>query len=362
MINALGYITANYSVKHPSAIVDDRPAASLPFLGRYRLLDFALSNAVNAGIRTVGITMPYNYRSLTDHLSAGKDWGLSRKKGGLFVLPGTAFGTSRFGSRFLLHDMAANRAFFERSKAEYVIGSSCNFVFNMDYAELVEAHKASGADITVLTQMALGSDEDVVSFTLDGTRVKGIKHGVEYGETAFLDCFIVAREKLLEMLDWFAATDYLGIFEALAEDFDRVNVQSLDYEGYVAPVFNTKTYFGANMDLLRREVSAELFPAERPIRTKAHDNAPAKFETGSRVSNARISGSCRIAGTVADSVLGRNVVVESGATVRNSIVMQGCVVKTGAVVENAIVDRDNVIPAGTEMRGTVDDLLIVKKG
>jgi glucose-1-phosphate adenylyltransferase len=361
MINAVGLITANYSTKKPSALTESRPIASLPFLGRYRLVDFALSNMVNAGIRTVGMVMPYNYRSLTAHVGAGKDWGLSRKKGGLFLLPGSAFGTSRTGSRFLIRDLVHNKVFFERSKADYVILSSCNFVFNMDFAELLEAHKASGADITVLSQASLTTDEDVVALTLEGTRVRGLKHGVAYGDTAFLDCFVIGREMLLQLLEWYEATDYLDVFEALTSDYERVNVQAYDYEGYVASVFNAKAYFAANMDLLRREVSAELFPPERPIRTKAHDNAPAKFESGSRVSNSRISGSCRIYGTVTDSVLGRGVIVESGASVRNAVVMQSCVIKSGAVVENAIVDRNNIVPAGTELRGTVDDILIKEK-
>ena len=361
MQNAIGLITANYSTKEPSVLTESRPIASLPFLGRYRLVDFALSNMINAGITTVGLVMPYNYRSLTDHVGAGKDWGLSRKKGGLFNLPGSAFGTSLTGSRFLVRDLVHNKIFFERSHEDYVILSSCNFVYNMDYRNLISAHASSGADITVLTQTAKGKDEDVIGFDVEGNRVKELKHGVVFGDTAFLDCFVIGRKALLQMLEWYEATDYLDIFEALSSDYERVNVQSFNYEGYIVPVFNTRAYFKANMDLLRPEVSDELFPVERPIRTKAHDNAPAKFESGSHVTNAHISGSCRIYGSVADSILGRSVVVESGAAVRNSIVMQSCIIKSGAHVENAIVDRNNIVPAGTELRGTPDALFIKGK-
>ena len=358
MQNAIGLITANYSTKEPSVLTESRPIASLPFLGRYRLVDFSLSNMVNAGITTVGLIMPYNYRSLTDHVGAGKDWGLSRKKGGLFNLPGSAFGTSRTGSRFLVRDLAHNKIFFERAQEDYVILSSCNFVYNMDYRKLIEAHIVSGADITVLTQTASAKDDDVIGFGIEDSRVKSLKHGVVFGDTSFLDCFVVGRELLLQLLEWYEATDYLDIFEALSNDYGRVNVQAFDYKDYVAPVFNTRAYFKANMALLRPKVSEELFPVERPIRTKAHDNAPAKFESGSHVTNSHISGSCRIYGSVADSILGRSVVVESGASVRNSVVMQNCIIKSGAHVENAIVDRNNIVPAGTELRGTPDALFI----
>lgn len=362
MEKVVGLVTANYSTKYPSALSESRPVASMPYLGRYRVVDFALSNMVNAKIRTVGLVMPYNYRSLIDHIGSGRDWDLSRKKGGLFILPGSAFGTSRTGSRFLLRDLEHNKVFLEKSQADYVVLSTCSFVCNMDYRELVEAHKASNADITVVTKQASGKDVDVSGFSVDGNRVRGIRHGVEFGDTAFLDCFVVSRTFLLEMLGWYEQTDYLDLFEALAGDYERVNVQTLDYDGYVAAIFNKDSYYRSNMDMLDPRISQALFVRERPIRTKAHDNAPAKFESGSHVTNSRVSGSCRISGTVSNSILGRGVTIESGATVTNSIVMQNCTIKAGARVENAIVDRNNFVPAGTELRGTPEAIFIKGKG
>ena len=360
MAKAIGLITANYSTKFPSPLTDSRPAASIPFLGRYRAVDFALSNMVNCGIRTVGMVMPYNYRSLIDHVGSGREWGLARKSGGLFILPGSAFGTSRTGSRFLLRDLAHNKVFLERDNADLVAVSACNWVYNVDFNEIFAAHEASDADITVLTQAARDKDVDVCSFDVVDGRVKGIKHGAAFGDTAFLDCFVVGREKLLELLDWYAANDYLDLFEALAGEYDRVNVQAYDFDGYAAPIFNKDTYFKANMDMLDPKITHELFSV-RPIATKAHDNQPAKFVTGAKVSNSRISGSCRIYGTVTNSILGRGVVVEAGAVVDNAIVMQGCTIKSGAKVEYAIVDRNNVVPEGTEIKGTEAAIFIQAK-
>ena len=361
MQKVIGLITCNYSGKATGPLTEYRPISSLPFLGRYRLVDFALSNLVNAGIRTVGMVMPYNYRSIIDHVESGKDWDLDRKNGGLFVLPGSAFGTSRTGARFLLRDLVHNKVFFTRSTSDYVIFSSANFVFNMDFNELYHAHVESGADITVLTSSAPRADEDVVAFNVGGGRVTGVHTGVNFGDTAFLDTFIMSRQLLLDMFDWYAPTDYLDLFEAMAGDFGRVNVQTYNFDGYVAPIFNKKEYFSANMDFLDPAVSDEVFPVDRFIKTKAHDTPPAKFEIGSRVQNSRISSGSRIYGTVCDSILGRGVIVEAGATVRNSVVMQGCIIKSGARVENAIVDRNNTVPAGTELRGTPDDVLVKEK-
>ena len=360
MAKAIGLITANYSTKFPSPLTDSRPAASIPFLGRYRAVDFALSNMVNCGIRTVGMIMPYNYRSLIDHVGSGREWELTRKSGGLFILPGSAFGTSRTGSRFLLRDLIANKIFLERDKADLVVVSTANWVYNMDYNELFDAHVASGADITVVTQAAREKDVDVCGLTVEDGRVKGIKHGVVFGDTAFLDCFVVAREKLLQLLDELAANDYIDLFEALAADYNRVNVQAFEFDGYAAPIFNKDTYFHANMDMLDPKITHELFSV-RPIATKAHDNQPAKFVTGAVVKHARISGSCRIYGTVTNSILGRGVVVEKGAVVNNAIIMQGCTIKSGAVIENAIVDRNNLVPEGTEIKGTESAIFIKPK-
>ena len=195
---------------------------------------------------------------------------------------------------------------------------------------------------------------------IDG-RVQGVRQGVNFGDTMFLDCFVINRQLLLDMFDWYAPTDYLDLFEAMTGDFGRVDVRTHDFGGYVAPIFNKRSYFRANMDLLDPRITAELFPADRSIKTKTHDTPPAKFEVGSRVLNSAVASGDRIYGSVSDSILGRNVIVEAGATVRNSIVMQGCVVKSGARVENAIVDRGNVVPAGTELRGTPEEVLITEK-
>ena len=168
---------------------------------------------------------------------------------------------------------------------------------------------------------------------------------------------IAAAEKAIQTL----GVDYLDLFEAMAADFERVNVRTFDFAGYAAPIFNKDVYFKANMDLLDPKISAELFPEGREIKTKAHDNAPAKLELGSHVRNSRISGSCRIYGTVTNSILGRNVLVEPGAVVNNAIVMQSCIVRSGAHIEYAVVDRNNEVPADIEVKGTPEALFIKEK-
>ena len=361
MPKAIGLVTCNYTTASNDDVFSGRPVASMPYLGRYRLVDFALSNMVNAGIRNVGMIMPNNYRSLVDHVGSGKDWDLDRKNGGLFIMPGTAFGTSRTGARFLIRDLVQNREFFTKNKEKYVVLATANFICNVDVKKLIAIHEESGANITVLTKKAsCDGNVDVVTFEIEDGRVKSMHQGVKFDQDAFLDYAVIDRELLLELLESFAAVDHLDLFEALNSEYGRFRVVAANFDGYMKPIFDKPSYFKANMDLLDPEVLVELADA-RPIKTKAHDNPPAKYEPGCKVSNSLVASGDRIYGSVQGSVLGRNVVVEPGASVRNSVLMQGVVVKTGAKIENAIIDKNNIVPAGTELRGTDGDILYLKK-
>ena len=362
METAVGLITTNYSVKHPSVLTKARPAAAVPFMGRYRLLDFVLSNMVNAGMHTVGVIMPFNYRSVVDHLYTGKDWGLDRKQGGIFLMPGSAFGTSRKGPRFLLRDMLSNKVFLERDNSTNVVVSAANIIYNYDYRDLIRAHNESGADITLLTKTFSCDAEDISSVYTENGQVRGFTYGTKYGDEAFLDCFVVRREKLLDLLDRYANVDYLDLFEAMEADLGQIDIRAHKVDMYTGSVFDARMYYKRSQEMLDPDVIEKLFPPERPIMTKAHDNPPTKYEGGARVTNSIVSAGCRIMGAVADSIVSRNCIVEPGASVRGCVIMTNCVIKRGARIENAIIDRDNVISAGTELRGTPDSVLVKEKG
>ena len=362
MESAVGLITTNYSVKHPSALTKVRPAAAVPFMGRYRFIDFPLSSMVNSGIHTVGVIAPFNYRSVVDHLYTGKDWGLDRKQGGIFLMPGSAFGTSRKGPRFLVRDMVSNRAFLERDDSAYVVVSASNIIYNYDYRELIEAHKESGADITLLTKTYNCEAEDVSSVYTEDGRVRGFTYGTRFGDEGFLDCFVVGRTKLLDLLHRYANVDYLDLFEAMEADLGQIDIRAHKVDIYTGTVFDARMYYKRSREMLDPKVIEQLFPVDRPIMTKAHDNPPTKYEAGSRVTNSIVAAGCRISGAVADSILSRNVIVEPGAVVRGCVIMTNCTICNGARLENAIIDRDNVISAGTELRGTPDNVLVKEKG
>ena len=365
MINrkAIGYITANYTCRTSSKLTECRPLAALPVFGRYRLIDFPLSNMMNAGIKTVGVVMPSNYRSLIDHMESGRDWMLDRKKGGLFLLPGNAFGASKRGMRFLLRDIIANKTLFQRSDLPYVVMCGCNIIFNIDLAEIIDAHERSGAHATmVYCRAEREHDNDVTALEIgEAGRVHALHAGCSFGDNKFLDCCVINRNVLLDIIDNYQDVDHLDLFEAIEPEFGRIDVCSYEFKGLALGVFDEQSYYQRSMEMLRPDLNDRLFNPNRPIMTKAHDAPPAKYCTGSTVCNSLVSAGCLIQGTVRGSILARDVIVEHGASVSNSIIMQSCVIRSGARVENAIVDKNNVIPAQTELRGTPDATLIIPK-
>ncbi|MBQ4381618.1 MAG: glucose-1-phosphate adenylyltransferase subunit GlgD [Oscillospiraceae bacterium] len=361
MDRAIGIITTNYDTPELRELINGRTAASVPFAGRYRMIDFALSNMVNAGITSVGLITPYKYRSLLDHVGAGSEWSLDRKSGGLFVLPGSVFGISSPGSRFLLRDLRRNLVFLTRAAARYVVLTTANVVANMDFADLINVHEKSGADITMACVDATRDEKNLSNVHVENGKVTGTSKGVKAGELAFADTFVVTYELLMKLLEWYGAIDYLDFFEVISGDYDKMDVRTYKFEGYLRTIYAAENYFRNSMNLLNPAVADELFRKDRPIMTKITDAPPAKYAAGSKVTNSLIPAGCHIEGTVEDSVLFRGVTVCKGAVVKNSIIMQSCTIGENAVVENAIIDRSNKIAPGTVLKGSPDAILIKEK-
>ncbi len=361
MQRVMGIITANYTSDDLGALTENRTIASLPFGGRYRLIDFPLSNMVNAGIQTVGLVMPYKYRSIIDHVGAGKEWGLDRKNGGLFILPGSVFGVNTVHHRFLIRDLRRNEAFLKRSPRPFVLLTAASLVNNMDYEKLLERHLESGADITMAVKTADRDNDDLKHLELKDGRVTGIRPGVHPGDNAFLDCFIVNHKTLLEILDWYEAVSYMDLFDAISRDLDKFHIATYEFTGYTCQIHSKDSFFRASQELLNADVRRELFDPDRPITTKIMDAVPTTYGPKAKVENALIPAGCEIRGKVKNSVLFRGVVIEEGAKVENSIIMQNCTIRKDARIENAIVDRYNEIGEGTVVKGTKKDIFVMDK-
>ena len=354
-----GIVSTNYGNYSFGALLDHRPVASLPFGGRYRLVDFPLSNLVNAGITTVGLITPYHFRSVLDHVGVGKEWNLARKNGGMFVLPGSVYGFKSLHGKLLLRDLLENRAYLDRTGDSTFVIAGASSVMNIDLRPIIEQHFESGAQITMIYRPGATSAGYCLTLDHDG-RVVRIADSLNGGDGAYLDYMIVEHETLERLLDMYAAAGHMDLLEVISENLAALQVRGCPFNGYVRLINTIEDYVACSHDLFDPAISDELFDYNRSIYTKVQDNAPAKYLGGS-ARNSLIATGCTIEGEVVDSILFRNVTVGKGAVIKNSIIFQRCIIEPGAKLENVICDKFVHVRTGVVLSGTETNPFIVAK-
>lgn len=346
MGNVLGLVFANMHDTTINDLTKVRTMGSVPFGGRYRLIDFPLSNMVNSGISEVGVITKSNYQSLLDHLDSGREWDLSRKNGGLHLLP--PFGHVGSGMyRGRLEALSGVLGFIKFSNAEYVVMADCDVVANIDFRQIVEAHVKSAADITVVYGRGMFSTEQTCNKTVvavsEDNRIYDVLINPELsGECSVSLNIFVMSKRFLENMVQEAASRSLYSFERdiLQHKLNEIKIYGYKYEGYYNQIDGMKWYYKANMDLLNTGIRQILFPQTSPIYTKIRDEAPAKYGIDAVVHNSIIADGCIIEGEVENSVLFRGVHVHKGAKIRNSIIMQGTNVGQKSEIDYTIIDKD----------------------
>ncbi|MBT2680824.1 glucose-1-phosphate adenylyltransferase [Bacillus sp. ISL-35] len=309
-----------------------RSVAAIPFGGRYRLIDFILSNMVNSGIESVAIFPKFQYRSLMDHLGSGRNWDLNRKRDGLFFFPAPNLDKHYTGIGTLDH-FADNIDYFERSTQDYALIANSYTVFNMDFQPLLDWHIESGCDITEVQ-----------------------KNGRSLG------IYLVKKTLLMDLILTRNETGYSNMRDAARDTSSQLQLCYYDYEGYAVMVDTISKYFSVSMDLLKPEVWKELFPKERPILTKVKDEPPTRYDVDASVRNSMVANGGMIEGTVENSIIGRGVKIGKGTVIRNCIIMQKTQIKENCILDSVIVDKDARIEAGTVITAPADSPAVIRKG
>ena len=353
--NIVGIIFSNAYDECISELTGIRTMGSVPFACRYRLIDFTLSNMVNAGIEKVGVLTKSNYQSLMDHVGTGKPWDLSRKNDGLFILP--PFSTNETGgNRDKLTSLKGIMGFISRADEEYVLLSDCNMVFNLDVEALMDYHTAKNADMTIVYKngkVPALKDMIVLDMNDDGKAEKVTLSPVTDENVNFSLNVILMKKALLERLINDAISLNHKDFETdlVQGNVDKLNIYGFEATGYSAVIESMESYFKTNMELLNMDNCDDLFNADRPIYTKVRDDMPAIYGLGSSVKNSLIADGCIIDGTVENSILFRGVRVEKGAVVKNSIIMQDGFVAQNASLNCVVVDKSVVITPNKTLSG-----------
>lgn len=361
--NVLGIIFSSAYDEKIREMTNIRTMGSIPFAGRYRLIDFVLSNMVNCGISKVGVITKSNYQSLLDHLGSGKAWDLSRKTDGMTILPPFNLGSGGvYSSR--IEALSNVMDFITGCRKDYVVLADCNAICNIDYDEILNMHEKNGADITIAYKNGeVPNIDDRMVLTLDeNKRVTEVAVSPAVGVADFSLNIIVISRMLLERLINDAKSQNFKSFE---QDIIQNNVSNLKIYGYEVKEYakvidSLQSYYDISMGLVKGDYK-KLFNKERPVYTKSRDHMPATYGISSSVNNSLVGDGCIIKGKVENSIIFRGVTIEEGAEIKNSIIMQDTFIGSGAKINCAILDKGVVVKPARELSGAPTYPLYVGK-
>ena len=370
--NAIGIIFPNSYDNLVPELAGDRLMASIPFAGRYRIIDFLLSSLANCGISNISIVVRENYHSLMDHLGSGREWDLLRKNGGLSIFPPYAEKNMKVYSG-RVEALESILQFLKNKKEKYVIMTDANIAVDFDFNYILRAHIESGADVTVAYAeqeipaelIHAGAHGDMYyTLKLEDGRVKRIfMNSEESGkQNLSMNIYIMEREALIEKIHAAFVRGY-SYFERdiLAPRLEKYNIRGYKYDGYYARICGLKSYFDENMKLLDDENLDALFTGGQ-IYTKIRDDNPTRYINGCKTKNNLVADGCVIEGDVENCVLFRGVKIAKGAKIRNSVLMQDTVVNAGARLDYVVTDKNVTIEVGQELKGTDTQPFYVAKG
>ena len=363
--NVLGIIFSNANDEAVPELTSLRTMGSVPFAGRYRLIDFPLSNMVNAGITKVGVITNSNYRSLMDHIGNGNSWDLARKRDGLTILPPfNAPSAGIFSGK--AEALFGSIGYISDSGKDYVLIVDCNIVCNIDYEDILKYAQSKNADMVVACACGMPSRlPDSVEYSVDESgRITEARYaGFSDKEVIYSLKTMLVKRTLLERLLHEANAKRLSALEDLViNNTGNISMYCYKQEGYVKTIESIGSYYEISLDLLNADVRKSLFNPERPIYTKTGDRTPAIYGINARAKNSLVADGCKIEGEVENCILFRGVKIGKGAKVSNSIIMQDTVIGDNAKIDCVIADKDVTVKQGKTLCGASNYPVYIGKG
>ena len=371
-IDAFGLIYTGEDNPRMRDLTFSRAVAALPFGARYRCIDFILSDMVNSGVTSVGLITQKNYHSLMDHIGAGKEWDLNRRRDGLFILPPFMTKESAGIYRGSVDAYRASMGYVRRCKERYVILSGSHTIFNSTFDDMLAAHVKSGADITIMYSAAGKVDpEDInddLRLVMDDTgRVTAMElDSYNPQSSARSDDVLIMEKSLFEYLveEAYSRGEYSFDRDILLKKCSSLRIYGYEFKGYVARMDSAVSFYRHNMDMLDYSVTRELFDSvnKPPIYTKIKDETSSLLGKEAEVKNCMMADGCEIEGTLENCIVFRGVKVGKGSVIRNSILMQDTVVGENCNVDHVIFDKSVTVRDGRNLVGYGDYPIILRKG
>jgi glucose-1-phosphate adenylyltransferase len=352
-MKAIGIILAGGNSNRMKELTRKRALSAMPVGGSFRCIDFALSSMSNSHIQTVAVLTQYNSRSLNEHLSSSKWWDFGRKQGGLYLFTPTVTAENRDWYRGTADAMYQNIDFLKKRHEPYVIISSGDCVYKMDFNELMNYHLDKKADITVVCK-DMPAQADVSRYGV--VRMNEDSRIIDFEEKPLLaqsntvsaGIYVIRRRQLIEMLEKSAEEDRFDFVTDILVRYRAVKrIYGYKLKSYWSNVASVDDYFNTNMVFLKPEVRNYFFRENPKIYSKVEDLPPAKYNPGSEISNSLISSGCIINGRVEDSVLFKQVFVGKNCVVKNSVILSDAYIGDNTHVENCIVESDGTLKPNT---------------
>ena len=375
-MTAAGIIFSNLHDKNISELTQKRTMASVPFACRYRLIDFPLSNMVNAGINNISVITHYNYLSLMEHIGSGKDWDLARRSGGVrilapFITAYANYQNTLYNTR--LEALISIQHTIMHLKEDYVVLSDCDGICNIDIKDMLAAHEKSGADLTMAIKRVPISKENaerniMVSTDANGTITDLLVHPTRFEEKEAdvnLNIWVVNRKFLQNAVVDAQAHGFTSFSrDIIGRNIGRSHLQTYRFEGAYASINSMLDYYNTSMQLLgdggfRQGLFNE---PERPILTKVRNSAPTQYMEGASVKNSLIADGCEIHGTVENSILFRGVKIGKGTVVKNSILFMDTYTGENVSLNCVLADKYVLIRDNTVLSGHPELPLYIEKG
>lgn len=351
-----------------STLTSHRPVASLPFGGKYRLIDFPLSSLANAGIRSVfGIFQQENISSVFDHIRSGREWGLSTLLSHYYLgIYNTPVENTTVGPEYYQQLLT----YLRRSGSDQTVALNCDVLVNIDLNQVFHLHNTVDRPITVVYKKLPSKDISEVNSVLEidesdhviSQKLFDSKDAKEVYNMS-TDIFIVDTPWLIEKIEEEAKKEYPQklryILRELAVEY---NAFAFEYTGYLANVHSVESYYRSNLDMLETQNFIKLFSPNQKVYTKVKNEEPTYYAKTSNIKTSQFASGSIVEGRVENSVVSRRVYLHQGSEVRSSILFPGVVVRENAIVEHTILDKGVEVAAGVTIRGSLEAPVVVQKG